>query len=56
MGLERDQFDDILENKKWIHCVFIKFIRFFLLPSILARSCVRVSGVDLLDISANNGG
>jgi hypothetical protein len=54
MDQEKDLFDDNLKNKKNQSILFLFNIYF--LPSILARSCVRVSGVDLLDMSANNGG
>jgi hypothetical protein len=53
MDQEIDLLDGNLENTR------TKSINIFLslnLPSTFAKSCVRVSGVDLLDISANNGG
>jgi len=54
MDQRKDLFDDNLENTKNL-LNFIFLFKFFL-PSIFEKSCVRVSGVDLLDISANNGG
>ncbi len=56
MDQEQDLFGDSLENKKMDPFCFYLIYSFFSLPSILVRSCVRVSGADLLDTSANNNG
>ncbi len=57
MDQEQDLFGDSLQNKEaGPFCFYLIYSFSFLLPSILVRSCVRVSGADLLDTSANNNG
>ena len=53
MDQVKDQFDDNLFKTISNDNVFFFLI---FLPSTFDKSCVRVFGVDRLDISANNGG